>query len=63
MAILDLEMEERRLVTRILDQAYQDLRQEIYKTDTTGMRADLDRDKEILREVLKKLGVIKKDAA
>jgi hypothetical protein len=63
MAILDLGMEERRLVTRILDHAYQELREEIRKTDTTEMKSDLENQKVILRDVLAKLGITKKDAA
>jgi hypothetical protein len=61
MGMLDLTMDERRLVTRILDQAYQDLREEIYKTDTTDMKASLEQEKRILSAVLAKLGIEKPD--
>ena len=63
MGILDLDMDERRLVTRILDSAYQDLREEIYKTDTPSMKEELEEDKKVLNRVLAKLGVAKRDAA
>ncbi|HZU98692.1 MAG TPA: hypothetical protein VFF73_18445 [Planctomycetota bacterium] len=63
MGFIDLGMEERRLVTRILDQAYQDLRHEIYKTETTEMKEALKRDEKILAGVLEKFGIEKKSAA
>ncbi len=59
--MLDLTMDERRLVTRILDQAFQDLREEIYKTDTLDMKKSLEEDKRVLALVLSKLGVEKPD--
>jgi len=55
--LLDLDMDERRLVTRVLERAFLDLRSEIYKTDTTGMKDDLRREATILGHVLEKLGL------
>ena len=61
MGMLDLTMDERRLVTRVLDQAYQDLRGEIYKTDTLDMKKTLEEEKLVLAAVLSKLGLEKPD--
>ena len=57
--MVDLDMEERRLVTRILVGALRDLRSEIYKTDTRSMKDDLKKEEQILGRVLDKLGVHK----
>jgi hypothetical protein len=61
MGMLDLTMDERRLVTRLLDQAFQDLREEIYKTDTLDMKKTLEEEKRVLASVLAKLGIEKPD--
>ena len=55
--MLDLDMDERRLVTRLLEHAYLELRSEIYKTDTHAMKDELRHEEAILARVLDKLGL------
>jgi hypothetical protein len=52
-------MEERRLVTHLLETAYRELRSEIYKTESAPMKAELKHDEKVLAGVLKKLGLEK----
>jgi hypothetical protein len=56
-SLLDLSMEERRLITRILERAYGDLRSEIYKTDSPSMKDELKREEALLGGILEKLGI------
>ena len=51
-----LTPEEAALAVEILQQAYQDLREEIYKTENTDFRATLKRREDLLASVIGKLG-------
>jgi hypothetical protein len=62
MGLLDLDMDERRLVTRILERAFLELRSEIWKTDAPAMKDELKREEVVLGRVLEKLGVHKQPA-
>jgi VIT1/CCC1 family predicted Fe2+/Mn2+ transporter len=51
-----LTPEEAALTREILEQAYQDLREEMHKTDDTDFRAGLTQRKELLAAAIRKLG-------
>ncbi len=63
MGPLDLDMDERRLVTRILLRAYEDQKVEIHRTETASMKDELRRELSMLVSVLGKLGVSRELAA
>lgn len=50
-----LTPEEAALAHEILSQAYQDLREEIYKTENTDFRAGLKRREDMLAALIRKL--------
>jgi hypothetical protein len=54
--VQELTPEEAALAREILQQAYQDLREEIYKTEGTDFRAGLKRRQDLLAAVIRKLG-------
>lgn len=56
MRSFELETDERRLVTHVLERAFLDLRSEIHKTDTPAMKDELRREEALLARVLEKLG-------
>ena len=51
-----LTNEEAALTVEVLQQAYQDLRDEIYKTDDRNFRANLKQREDTLAVVIRKLG-------
>jgi len=51
-----LTPEEAALALELLQQAYQDLREEIYKTENTDFHAALKRREEMLAAIIAKLG-------
>jgi hypothetical protein len=51
-----LTPEEGALALELLQQAYQDLREEIYKTENTDFRAALKKREDLLGALIRKLG-------
>ena len=51
-----LTPEEAALALELLQQAYQDLREEIYKTENTDFRATLKKREDLLGAIIRKLG-------
>jgi len=51
-----LTADEAALALEILQQAFQDLREEVYKTENTDYRATLKQREEMLASVIRKLG-------
>ncbi len=54
--MVELSGDEAAIVREILQQAYQDLREEIYKTENTDFRARLKQREDLLGAIIGKLG-------
>jgi hypothetical protein len=54
--VTDLTPDELSLALEVLKREYQDLREEIYKTENTDYRAQLKRREEMLDSLIRKLG-------